>query len=484
MDTLIPITIRILTILNYLFIIGVLFSKKSPSKTISWLLVLYFMPMIGFLLYLFFGINWRKKRIIHRISESKTLTHENEFTTQKKQLALISTHAEANEKQELINIASTTTRLPIYTNNSIKVFHNTQHILDSMLKDFDSAHHHIHIEFYTIQNDDTGKLLRSTLINAAKRGIRIKIIVDVIGSRRSLKSSFFKSLLTYENVQLAAFRPVWLPIVNLKANYRNHRKIVVIDGDTGYLGGMNIGDEYLGKTKRFQYWRDTVIRINGESVKNIQSIFFQDWYFVKKSRLNRNNFYFPDFSKNTYGNSLTHIVPSSPHSDWDAIAQLYFEAIASAKRTLYITTPYFIPDEALLMALKTAALGGCDVKILVPGSPDHILTFLATNSYFEEVLRSGVNVFIYDPNRFVHSKVITVDNVVASIGSANVDQRSMNINFEITALIYDKKVVAKINEDFFNDLKHSKQLSLKVIRKRNIMIKSAESVARLFSPIL
>jgi len=433
---------------------------------------------------LFFGIDWRKKRIISRISESKYLNEEGNKTTTYRENLLLKGHIEANAKKELINIAATATKLPLYENNSIQVFSNTNTIFQSMINDIENATHHIHLEFYIINNDSTGQILRDALLKVASKNVSIKIIVDVIGSRKSLKSNFFKVLKKHPNINLAAFRPVWIPLVNLKANYRNHRKLIIIDGTIGYLGGMNVGDEYLGKNKRFGYWRDTAIRITGESVNNIQLVFFQDWYFVKKIRLSRNPFYFPDFSNTCFGTSLTHIVPSSPHSNWDTIAQLYFESIASARTSLYITTPYFIPDEALLMALKTAALGGCDVKLLVPGRPDHILTFLATTSFFEEVLASGVQVFTYDPHRFVHSKVITVDNMVASIGSANVDQRSMNINFEITAFIYDKKVVATINEHFMNDLKHSRQIYLSDLQQRSIFIKTAESVARLFSPIL
>ncbi|MDD5456070.1 MAG: cardiolipin synthase [Candidatus Margulisbacteria bacterium] len=467
--------------INFIFIIIVLFSKKNPTKIISWLLVLYFIPPIGFVLYLFFGINWRKRVIQARVSESSYFQTLKELPPKQALEQQIAASMEATKKRAIINIATFTTHLPVSWNNSIQLFNDTDDAFQAILFDISQAKHHIHLEYYIFQNDETGKLFKNLLLNKAKEKVKIKLILDALGSKKGLDHGLLKDL-HHPNIEISLFHPFFL--LNLSANHRNHRKIVIIDGTIGYLGGMNIGNEYLGKDLRFGYWRDTVAKVSGDAVLSMQAIFFQDWFFTTKKKLQRNSYFFPDLADQAFGDCAVQIMPSSPHEKWDTIAQLYFEAIASAEKTLYITTPYFIPDEALLMALKTAALGGCDVKILIPGKPDNMIVYLATFSFVEEVMEAGVEFYVYNPHRFIHSKVITVDGVFATIGSANVDQRSMNINFEINALIYNSQVVNKLNMDFLEDIKNSTKINSIDIKKKNIIQKTAESVARLFSPIL
>jgi len=315
-------------------------------------------------------------------------------------------------------------------------------------------------------------------------GVEIRLIIDGFGSRWVNKKNILRRLDPQGLIKIVCFQPVRLPYINLRANYRNHRKLVVIDGQITYIGGMNIGDEYLGKVPRFGYWRDTMLRIEGEASRSAQTIFFQDWHFISKEKLPRNKSYFPDELGKNLPKTIVQVVPSSPHGNWDTMAQLYFEMIASADTSLYITTPYVIPDEALMMALRTAAMGGTDVKLLIPSKPDRWVSYWATRSYLEEMLLSGIKVYGYDPTRFIHAKVILVDEVLASIGSANLDQRSMNINFELNAMIYNQDVVAEMTRTFEDDLKHSHEITLEMIQKRRFDQAFFQAAARLFSPIL
>lgn len=281
-------------------------------------------------------------------------------------------------------------------------------------------------------------------------------------------------------IEIAAFLPTKFPIIGGKLNYRNHRKIVVIDGIIGYTGGINIGDEYLGKNDKFGYWRDTHIRIKGISVYMLQMTFLIDWYYTTKEVLVTKN-YFP--SVGNIGESMIQVVASGPDSDWEDIHYAYFSAICQARKNVYIETPYFIPDESLLKAIKSAALSGVDVRIIFPKIADHKIVNIASYSYFEEILRAGGKVYLYNKG-FIHSKVVIIDDKIASAGTANMDLRSFMLNFEVNAFIYDEEVIRVMTEDFFEDLSHCEELNLEVFKNRNIIQKIKESVARLFSPIL
>src|SRR5699024_5611477 len=269
-------------------------------------------------------------------------------------------------------------------------------------------------------------------------------------------------------------------ILGGKLNYRNHRKIAVIDGSIGYTGGINIGDEYLGMNKKFGYWRDTHIRVEGTAVYMLQMVFLTDWYYNTKEILLTKRF----FPKIGYcGDSMVQVVASGPDSDWEAIHYAYFSAICQAKKSIYIETPYFIPDESLLKALNTAALSGIDVRIIFPKIADHKIVNTASYSYFNDILKSGGKVYLYTKG-FIHSKVIIIDDKIASTGSANMDLISFMLNFEINAFIYDKQVIDVMTKDFLEDMNNSEELNIKDFNNRSMTQKLKESIARLFSPIL
>lgn len=469
-------------LINLVFILVVLLSGKNPARILSWLLVLYFLPMIGFLLYLFFGINWRRRHIVRKLRATSDWLPE---TSANKGESPEPQTEEVQRKKSVLTIAKVTTRLPVSWRNQVTPLSDTQAIMTALSKDIAAAKHHIHLEFYIWQQDETGKNLINVLVEKARSGVDVRLIIDGFGSKWFLRRRWIRALDPLGLIHVVFFQPVRFPFINnLRANYRNHRKLVVIDGQITYIGGMNIGDEYLGKVPRFGYWRDTMLRIEGEASRSAQTIFFQDWHFISKEKLPRRKAYFPDDLGQHLPHTVVQVVPSSPHGNWDTIAQLYFEMIASADTSLYITTPYVIPDEALMMALRTAAMGGTDVKLLIPSKPDRWVSYWATQSYLEEMLISGIKVYGYDPKRFIHAKVILVDGVLASIGSANLDQRSMNINFELNAMIYNKGVVAEMTRTFEDDLTHSHEITLEMIRNRRFDQAFFQAAARLFSPIL
>jgi cardiolipin synthase A/B len=273
---------------------------------------------------------------------------------------------------------------------------------------------------------------------------------------------------------------VRFPWLTSKVNYRNHRKILVVDGEVGFMGGINIADRYLNGSKEYGIWRDTHMMIEGDAVNSLQAIFLIDWYFVSQNEL-ADLKYFP--SRTPMGNKAMQIVASGPDSDWPAIMMGIFEAIASADSYVYIATPYFMPSESVLMAIKSAALGGVDVRILIPSKSDAFVTLLSSRSYIRELLESGVKVYKYEKG-FLHSKIIIVDDLIGSIGSANMDFRSFEQNFEVTSFVYDEEIALQLKDIYMEDLKNSSPIILEEWVKRSVWEKTKESFARLFSPLL
>lgn len=368
---------------------------------------------------------------------------------------------------------------PFTLRNRSKILTNGDETFRQMIQDMSEAKHHIHFQFYIIRHDTTGQQFKQVLIDKAREGVKVRVIYDGVGSVRLDKR--YITELKEAGVEVVTFFPVILPFLNNKLNYRNHRKIVIIDGKIGFVGGLNIGDEYLGKDTRYGFWRDSHVRLEGESVYLLQNIFLKDWFFVTEENIEGDSYY-PSLIEEP-GEELIQIASSGPDSDWESIWQMYFSIIATAQEKIYITSPYFVPDDSISMALKTAALSGLDVRILLPSRPDHQTVFWASRSYFQELLEAGVRFYLYQPG-FVHAKILLVDGVVASIGTANMDIRSFQHNFEVNAIIYNSNSVYKLEEDFINDLMDSKELTLKEYKRRPWHHRILESVARLLSPLL
>ncbi|SHK52422.1 cardiolipin synthase [Tepidibacter formicigenes] len=482
----------VFTISAVLVSIVIFLENRDPSKTIAWLLLFVLFPLGGFIIYLLCGQNIRKKKIFKTqkiFSEIKATRlfkslkeFENLILVEKQAIMenLIFNDLNMDNKKRVINLLLNTGRAPFTLNNKVQILTNGEQKFNQLLKDLKNAKHHIHIEYYIIKECEIGNKIKDILIQKSKEGIKVRVLYDDVGCWRLwFRRSFFNEMRN-ANIEIYPFLPSYFPFFNRKVNYRNHRKIAVIDGNIGYTGGINIGDEYLGKNKKFGFWRDTHMKIEGESVYMLQLTFLLDWYFASKKRVFDEK-YFPSISYK--GDSIVQIVASGPDSDWEAIHQAYFAAISQAKKRIYIQTPYFIPDESILMALKTAALSGIDVRIIFPGIADHKIVYLASLSYFEDILKSGGKVYLYKKG-FIHSKVLLIDDDIASVGTANMDLRSFMINFEINGFIYDKKVIKRLEKDFIQDIKDSEEIKLVEYLNRPIIQKIKESAARLFSPIL
>jgi Phosphatidylserine/phosphatidylglycerophosphate/cardiolipin synthases and related enzymes len=277
------------------------------------------------------------------------------------------------------------------------------------------------------------------------------------------------------------FFPLPTSFNNIRVNYRNHRKIAVIDGKEAFLGGLNIGDEYLGENKRFGYWRDTHLKIVGSAINSLQQRFLLDWRYASNEKIPFDKKYFPLLQ--FQGESGIQIVSSGPDSEWEQIKNGFVKMISSAKKSIYIQTPYFIPDESILESLKIASLSGVDVRIMIPNKPDHLFVYWASLSYIGELLKSGVKSYKYDRG-FVHSKTIVVDGKISSVGTANMDVRSFKLNFEVNAFIYDSNISKRLKSIFEEDMVFCTEITHELYYSRSIIIKFKESISRLLSPVL
>ena len=471
----------------------IILENRDPARTVTWLLIFLLLPGIGLLIYIIFGRNIRKikifktqklandikeAKIFENLEEIRELVNLEQYSIKNKTIE--NEELEDYPKKRVISLLLNTGIFPFTTNDNVDVYVDGIQKFDNLIKDIKSAKHHIHLEYFIIKDSEIGRKIKDLLIEKSKQGVKIRILYDDVGCWRFWFNRKFFNEMKSHGIDIMPFLPAKFPIIGSKLNYRNHRKIVVIDGEIGYTGGINIGDEYIGKNKKFGYWRDTHIRLKGSSVYMLQMIFLIDWYYTTKEVI-LNKKYFP---KMDYcGDSMVQVVASGPDSDWEAIHYAYFTAICQAKKSIYIETPYFIPDESILRALKSASLSGIDVRIIFPKIADHKMVNNASYSYFEDILKSGGKVYLYNKG-FIHSKIVIIDDKIASSGSANMDLRSFMLNFEINAFIYDKDIIKVMTKDFFDDINQSEEINHEKFKNRSIIKKTRESIARLFSPIL
>lgn len=477
------IIISIILILNIILaMIVIFFEKKDAGYTWAWLMVLLFIPVLGFMMYLLFGQNLTKRKLFEwedrkKIGLEKIIVEQtNHFRSPR-----FKPENELIEKnQGLIYMLLINNDAILTVDNSIKIFTDGKEKFESLFEDIKNAQDFIHLQYYILKNDELGKKLIYLLTEKAKQGIKVRILYDDLGSR-TLRKKYFQEL-REAGGEVEVFFPSRLPIVNFRLNYRNHRKLVIIDGKIGYLGGFNIGDEYLGLNKKFGYWRDTHLRITGSAVYEIQMRFILDW---NQASDRHDIAYSPNLfpSIETKGQTGMQIVSSGPDSEWEQIKYGYIKMITSAKKSIWIQTPYFIPDASLLDALKIAVLSGKDVRIMIPNKPDHPFVYWATYDHIGEILKTGAKVYIYE-NGFIHAKTIIVDGKISSVGTANIDVRSFRLNFEVNAFIYDKEVAKTLEESFYKDLTVCRELTFEEYKKRPLKIRLKESISRLLSPIL
>ena len=470
----------------------IFFDNRDPAKTISWMLVMIFLPGIGFVLYLLFGENLRRKKVRNtRAAVAKFLSSEDikgmvslqRLSSHQKDALkddLVFNSKKHATKKKVMSLVLNSERSPFTLNNDIEIFVNGVDKFDKMLKDIASAKEFIHLEYFIVKDSIIGRRLSEALIKKAREGVNVRFIYDDIGSFRLMFHRDYLNDMREAGIEVRPFIRVNFPYIHRKFNYRNHRKICIIDGEIGYIGGLNVGDEYIGLNKKFGYWRDTHLRIVGESVYMLHIIFLLDYYLGSGKTLKDENL-FPAMKYK--GESIVQMVSSGPDTEYESIYNAYFTAISQAKKTVYIQTPYFIPDDALLTALRVAILSGVDVRIMFPSFADHKIVYFASLSYLDEILKLGGRVFLYKKG-FIHSKMVLVDSEIATVGTANMDIRSFMINFEVNAFIYDNPTIGRLYQIFDEDTADCEEIDYEKFSKRPVYKRFAESTARLFSPIL
>lgn len=472
---------ELIFIFNFLLVIVLVFLEhRNPTSTWAWILVITFIPIFGFFLYLIFGRKLSRKKLF--IWDNKSKLGVKKAVENQLQLLDEGSFPIPELYQDNIDLFYLHLRnndAILTQENEVEIFNDGQAKFDQLIKDLIAAEDHIHIQYYIYRDDNLGRKIADVLKLKAKEGVSVRFLYDDFGSRK-LSPQFIWEL-KKAGVIVEAFFPSLIPKINFKINYRNHRKVVVIDGKIGYIGGFNVGDEYLGKVKKYGYWRDTHLRIVGESVRSIQTRFILDWNQASKHQLILYDSSY--YRAEPQGNVGMQIVSSGPDSDWEQIKYGYIKLLMEAEDYVYIQTPYFIPDESLADAVKIAALSGIDVRIMIPNKPDHPFVYWATYSYIGNMLEAGAKVYIYQ-NGFLHAKTIMVDGKIASVGTANIDVRSFRLNFEVNAFLYSEEVTQRLLAHFEEDMKKSELLTYEAYQQRSAWIKFKESIARLISPIL
>ena len=471
------------SVVYFIFIVGfVLLERRSPTATLAWILCLVFVPILGVFLYLIFG-------------STRMLRIKKKSTVASNRLNEVLAEYEIGEKLEtleqpplspyirsLVKLVHNVTGFPASRGNDCKILPDAAVTYQSIFKAIKQARHHIHVEFYIIRPDDPGKALRDLLIDKAAKGVEVRVLYDAVGSSE-LTVEFWQRLIAAGG-QIAIFHPIFRSFRRRdRVDFRNHRKIVVIDGQIGFTGGINVGKEYLGLCPEIGYWRDIHIKIEGPAVLQLQKTFCEDWLMASDELLKKPQYYYPLPQQRLPGNATVSIVESGPDGRWAAIYRIYFQAIAFAQQRVWITSPYFIPDPVIEESLITVALRGVDVRILVPARNDHLLVGLASRSYYPDLMEAGAQIYEYQKG-FLHAKTMVVDDWLGTVGSANMDIRSFRLNFELNAFIYDKLFVEQLADEFIQDFKHSKKVTTKSFSKFNFLQKIQFSATRLLSPLL
>ena len=461
------------TVIAIVAMITVLLEHRQPAKTIAWVLVLSFLPLVGIVLYFFFGRRTRKDRHIWEKSLNQLTKRSMIEFAEQKQLEL------PEEHKELIQLFVNQNFALPFKNNETNVYVSGYEFFPALLTEISKATHHIHIVSYIIDDDPLGRLLRDALIDKARKGIEVRLLFDDVGSWKT-PNRFFEQM-REEGIEVHPFMPVRFPAFTGKVNYRNHRKIIVIDGKVGFIGGMNLAQRYVKGHKGIM-WRDTHVKISGAAVYGLQRAFLIDWFHADRTLITDRKYY-PDTTI-TPNNNLIQIVTSSPTNVWEELEQGYIKILLSAKRYVYMETPYFLPTEPIFFAMRTAALSGVDVRLMVSLKTDSKLVQMASRSYLTQTIQAGVKVICYEEG-FNHTKLLVADDNVATIGSANIDFRSFENNFEANAFFYDKSMAQRIKDIFLADETKCVPLEkIKEINHKSFIYRLWESVVRLLSPLL
>ena len=454
-------------------IIHVVLDNRQPSKTMAWGMVIFFVPVVGIIAYLFLGVNTRRERMVSQRSMDQLTRRSMSGFIEQGDLQL------PELSRPVIDLFINQSFSLPFNNNKVEILTDGYDFFPSLLRDIASARDHIHIDVYIFEDDALGRLISDALIAKAREGVEVRVLYDAVGCW-SVDNCFFERM-RIEGVEVEAFMPVRFPTFARKMNYRNHRKIFIADGRVGYIGGMNFALRYV-KGRHQRGWRDTMMRIEGSGVYSLQRAFLIDWYFVDRTQLSDKRYY-PKSAEDAHG-ALLQTVTSAPLAPYPEIMQGYLRIILSAKRYIYIQSPYFLPTETIFFALKTAVASGVDVRVMVPRKTDGWFVEWGSRSYLREAQEAGIQILLYEP-RFLHAKTLVCDDHTTTCGSTNIDFRSFLNNFEANTFVYDEAVALQMKDIFLRDARQSTPLSSLPKRLHpKFLVRLGESVMRLLSPLL
>lgn len=458
--------------------------NRSPHSTFAWMLLFAIFPVGGVMIYFFFGRDWKafsreNKLVRQELGRDLTRTLAPILSQQGAEIQKLQQADVPCYNKKLLELVRRSATSVLTVHNQVEILQNASQKYPRLIEDIEQATSSIHLQYYLWASDPFTERLKNLLIDKLEQGVEIRLLYDPIGSLLELSYRYVREMRA-AGIKMYPFSPIYkLHTIG----YRNHRKIAVIDGKVGYTGGLNIGQEHLDGGRGFSSWRDTHTRLTGEAAQMLQGIFVTDWYNATYEKLSDQR-YFPSVVDECDLYLPIQITTSGPDSRWEAIRQLYFFMILAAERRIYLQSPFFIPDASISEALRTVALSGVEVKLmLAPRGDGNQTPYWAANTYIQEMAAAGIEVFLYQKGYF-HSKTLNIDSAICSIGSANMDIRSFSINYEANVVIYDEKTAKKLEQDFLDDLKHCAQFSLTRYKKSNPIYRFRDSVARLFSPLL
>ncbi len=466
--------VGVYTLVVLIVMLKVLMDNRQPSKTMAWLLVLWFIPLLGIILYFFFGQNTRKERMISQRSlDQLTKRAMLEFAEQR-DLRIPETY------RPLMSLFKNQSMALPFKDNEVEIYTSGYEFFPSLLHEISMARDHIHIDIFIFADDELGNLIADALIDKAREGVEVRVIYDDVACWK-VKGSFYERMRD-AGIDVHAFMPVKFPAFTSKVNYRNHRKLVIIDGKVGFIGGMNFATRYVKGTGK-QAWRDTHLKVTGGAVYGIQRAFLVDWYFVDRTLVTDRKYY-PDLSTSINNNCLAQVVTSSPISPWPDIMQGYVRVLLEAKHYVYMESPYFLPTEPILFAMRTAALAGVDVRLMIPLKSDSHIVDRSSISYVMETLEAGVKVYLYKAG-FNHSKLMVSDDNLCTCGSTNVDFRSFEHDFESNIFFYDREMALRMKEVFLNDQSNSLLIDeVREVEHQSFFSRLWESILRVVSPLM
>jgi cardiolipin synthase len=460
--------------------VKIIMDTKTTAKTLAYLMLIIFLPIIGVLIYFIFGVNYRKNKFYtFKIQHNENVFQSmQEYISQVNQQVIQSHGDKLFQYETLINFLFNAIHSPVMGGNEVEVLQNGENKLKKVVEVLGRAKHHIHVEYYIFDMDETGFAIADILIRKAKEGVKVRFLYDALGSS-GIRKDFIRRM-EAAGVEISPVNRIRFRLLANRINYRDHRKIIIVDGYEAFTGGINISDRYINNGKHKTYWRDTHLYLRGEGIFYLQYMFLSNWMFSRHEQVPLDREYF--YSGPATGEKIIQTVGSGPDTR-PAIMQSTVSSIYAARKRLYIATPYFIPGESVLNAIKQAALAGLDVRLMVPAKSDSIFVNAAAFSYYYELLRAGVRVYLYQ-NGFLHAKTVVIDNNLSMVGSANMDIRSHEVNFEVNVLVYDRDINEQLYQAFISDLEDCEEIDREKWGDRNKWKVFFEHLARLLSPLL